>query len=189
MKDGEVVPLGWAVLPLFDPLTRTVAGGAYHLPLFEGLPTPALLAELAAEGPAGLLETVPRLLRLDRLRYAPSRGGVLVRLLDAQWAGLLPRPAPHRGEARALQEMYAAPAYLSERERAELRASLGSKSYREGAMVPGGRYRGEPITPALFSAGMARAFARGLLLPGWEVLEADWPELAQPKQIVLNALR
>eukprot|EP00959_Pyramimonas_sp_CCMP1952_P162901 3405614-Pyramimonas_sp.AAC.1 len=47
-------PLGWALLPVFEPDSKYVASGAYHLPLFAGEVDADLLGELTDQSGPGV---------------------------------------------------------------------------------------------------------------------------------------
>ena len=69
-RSGATVPIGWAVLPVFDPRGAFVLSGAYRLPLFAGVPPQRFLSEMMKGDAEQLLK---KALQQERLRYTASR--------------------------------------------------------------------------------------------------------------------
>ncbi|KAK9815471.1 hypothetical protein WJX72_004235 [[Myrmecia] bisecta] len=123
---GTTAPVGWAALPVFDKGTRYVATGHYQLPLFQGLPSKALLEEMAAAG--DMEAAVADNLKAGRLKYLVSNGSVFVRLMDDQRAGQL----DDRADSTAAKTQLRFPTYLADMPRLLLeftREARGGRTY------------------------------------------------------------
>jgi hypothetical protein len=75
-KKDATVHLGWTLLPVFDPHTKFVASGHYHLPLFSGAVSEELLLRLADVEEADVNALVRHEIETASLQLA--KGSVLV---------------------------------------------------------------------------------------------------------------
>ncbi|WIA19544.1 hypothetical protein OEZ85_004153 [Tetradesmus obliquus] len=84
-------PQGWACLPVFEPAGCFVASGTYQLPLFQGIPSHQLLAELAAScDPDAVMRGA---IASGRVRPSLEASSVLLRLMCGSRQGQLEAPA------------------------------------------------------------------------------------------------
>ena len=97
-----------------------------------------------------------------------NQASVFVRLLDAQWEGQLAEPL----HSRAAQRQCRTPAWLSDRQRADMLANAKSRTYREAAL-PRGR-----ALPPTFTEAMEGAILAGLGLASPEDAEG-WADMNQ----------
>ena len=157
LKSGSTVPMGWAVLPIFDKRGPYVNSGGFQLPLFAGVPSQKIIDELTEEF---VEDALARALKQERLRYTSSNASVYVRLLDAQWEGLQREPLHAPREQRKVN----LPPYVQQRDRAEFRVALSSKTYVEGAM-PKAELFSQAMSPEGWATAMGAAFMKSLGLP------------------------
>ena len=68
--------IGWALLPVFEPGTKYVASGAYHLPLFAGEVDSEILDRLTDQSRAGVNDLLREL--TDNKTLQLSHSSVLV---------------------------------------------------------------------------------------------------------------
>ena len=47
---GTSAPLGWTCVPVFEREGPYVASGAYHVPLFHGVPSRYIINEMSSRG-------------------------------------------------------------------------------------------------------------------------------------------
>eukprot|EP00892_Ulva_mutabilis_P007913 jgi/Ulvmu1/5494/UM023_0030.1 len=112
---GSSTPAGFAVLPVLrrppggaggSGSELYVATAAYQLPLFKGLPSMALLAEMKREGDVDA--TLTRALKEKRLQFVADHTSVLVRVLDEQRPGQASAPVFAVPEGDRVVPRYAA---------------------------------------------------------------------------------
>ncbi|KAF5840443.1 hypothetical protein DUNSADRAFT_16675 [Dunaliella salina] len=88
---GSSAPAGWSVLPVFERGGPFVASGAYHLPLFKGVPSWHLIREFQSKGDVD--KVIEQQYTLGKLKLHEECSSVLVRVVDHSQAGIQRRPA------------------------------------------------------------------------------------------------
>ncbi|KAF8058950.1 AGO1 [Scenedesmus sp. PABB004] len=120
-------PVGWACLPVFERAGRHVASGTHHLPLFQGVPSAQLLADLAAGDPD---EAMAAAIRAGRVRPSLECSSVLARLMCGTRQGQLEAPAWSLPLAELRLPRYVA-SELGPRFVGEARKAMRNKTYAQ----------------------------------------------------------
>ena len=109
VSTGLTVPVGWTALNVFKKGRRAVDSAYHHLPLFQGTPTPPLLLKFAKSPVDEVLESA---IKTHMVRLTSEPSSVLLRVLDGQRGGQMPKPATHDAVAYRLRY----PTYLTEKD-------------------------------------------------------------------------
>ncbi len=109
VSTGLTVPVGWTAVNVFKPGRRAVRSSYHHLPLFQGTPTPPLLLQLTKKP---VEQVVKECLNTHMVRLTSEPSSVLLRVLDAQRGGQMPKPATN--DLMAYRLRY--PAYLEQKQ-------------------------------------------------------------------------
>lgn len=140
-KEMEHASIAWAILPIFHDTGQYLRTGAYRLPLFQGVPSKGLVADLNLGKPP--LEALDGSIRSNQARPY-EWGSVVVRLVD-YWRGgeFASAPDPSPSNPDSINHMFIPEAHREKHKQAIRSSDTLAKLANQDKNTPADFYRND----------------------------------------------